>query len=330
MCAIFGLIDYKNHFSTRQREKVLKVLSHECEVRGKDATGFAYVYRGEMSIYKRPEPASRLHLRLPLGTNVILGHTRMATQGDKSQNFNNHPFFGKCGEMPFALAHNGVLYNDKRLRSELNLPKTNIETDSYIAVQLLEQHETLDLNSIAKMAEQVEGSFVFTILDSAKNLYFVKGDNPLALYHFRQQGFYIYASTDAILCTALGKLGLLCAPFEEVLVDLGDIVKIDEFGQIERGEFDISHYTDWDYRYLFNYHPRWWNEPSDEKHEADSAEIRQLKLFASQIGVAAEHIDLLLEYGYSEDEIEEMIYVPNALQCAIDEILCEYAYCGDW
>ena len=63
MCAIFGLIDYKNHFSTRQREKILKVLSRECEVRGKDATGFAYLYRGEMSIYKRPEPASRLHLR---------------------------------------------------------------------------------------------------------------------------------------------------------------------------------------------------------------------------------------------------------------------------
>ena len=315
MCAIFGLIDYKNHFSTRQREKILKVLSRECEVRGKDATGFAYVYRDEMSIYKRPEPASRLHVRLPLGTNVILGHTRMATQGDKSMNFNNHPFFGKCDEMPFALAHNGVLYNDKRLRSELNLPKTNIETDSYIAVQLLEQHDTLDLKTVAKMAEQVEGSFVF---------------NPLALYHVRQQGFYIYASTDAILCSALGKLGLLCAPFEEDSADLGDIVKIDANGQIERGEFDISHYTDWDYRYLFNYHPRWWNEPSEERTDFDSAEIRQLKLFASQIGVATEHIDLLLEYGYSEDEIEEMIYVPNALQCAIDEILCEYAYCGDW
>ena len=241
MCAIFGLIDYKNHFSTRQREKILKVLSRECEVRGKDATGFAYIYRDEISIYKRPESASRLHLRLPLGTNVILGHTRMATQGDKSMNFNNHPFFGKCGETAFALAHNGVLYNDKRLRSELNLPKTNIETDSYIAVQLLEKHDILDLETVAKMAEQVEGSFVFTILDAAKNLYFVKGDNPLALYHFRQQGFYIYASTDAILCTALGKLGLLCAPFEEVSADLGDIVKIDEFGQIERGEFDVSH-----------------------------------------------------------------------------------------
>lgn len=29
------------------------------------------------------------------------------------------------------------------------------------------------------MAEQVMGTFVFTILDKEDNLYFVKGDNPL-------------------------------------------------------------------------------------------------------------------------------------------------------
>ena len=36
-----------------------------------------------------------------------------------------------------ALAHNGVLYNDKELRREQHLPLTSIETDTYVAVQLL-------------------------------------------------------------------------------------------------------------------------------------------------------------------------------------------------
>ena len=67
--------------------------------------------------------------------------------------YNNHPFLGKCGETSFALAHNGVLYNDRRLRCELNLPQTAIETDSYVAVQLLEKHDTLDMKSVAKMTE---------------------------------------------------------------------------------------------------------------------------------------------------------------------------------
>ena len=43
MCAIFGLIDYKRVFTARQRERILKVLSIECEVRGVDATGFAFI-----------------------------------------------------------------------------------------------------------------------------------------------------------------------------------------------------------------------------------------------------------------------------------------------
>ena len=43
-----------------------------------------------------------------------------------------------------ALAHNGVLYNDRELRREQHLPTTPIETDSYIAVQLLEQGQQLD------------------------------------------------------------------------------------------------------------------------------------------------------------------------------------------
>ena len=43
-----------------------------------------------------------------------------------------------------ALAHNGVLYNDNELRRKQNLTPTPIETDSYIAVQLLEQGQQLD------------------------------------------------------------------------------------------------------------------------------------------------------------------------------------------
>ena len=54
MCAIFGLIDYKNYFTRQQREKVLMVLSKECEVRGTDATGFAYIHVGKLSVFKRP------------------------------------------------------------------------------------------------------------------------------------------------------------------------------------------------------------------------------------------------------------------------------------
>ena len=76
-----------------------------------------------------------------------MGHTRMTTQGDEKFNFNNHPFYGKT-DLEFALAHNGVLYNDCRLRITEHLPSTRIETDSYVAVQLIEKKGTLDTDSL--------------------------------------------------------------------------------------------------------------------------------------------------------------------------------------
>lgn len=165
MCAVFGLIDYNRAFTTKQREKLLKVLSRECEIRGTDATGFVFNTREHLTVYKRPLAAHKLHLHLKEDANIIMGHTRMATQGNKSDNRNNHPFSGKIGGTEFALAHNGVLQNDFKLRTEMRLPSTPIETDSYIAVQLLENSKALNPQAISEMAEKVVGSFVFTILD---------------------------------------------------------------------------------------------------------------------------------------------------------------------
>ena len=75
----------------------------------------------------------------------------------------------------FALAHNGVLYNDKEIRLEKQLPKTQIETDSYVAAQFLEQSESISMDSVKNMAETVDGSFVFTILRNDNTLFFCKG-----------------------------------------------------------------------------------------------------------------------------------------------------------
>ena len=139
MCALFGWLDYKGIVSDRLLKKLTQALANAAEERGTDASGIAYVKGSKVTIFKRPKPAHKIHFNAPNGTRVVMGHTRMTTQGDEKQNCNNHPFIGTAG-IPFALAHNGIIYNDKELRQERNLPDTNIETDSYIAVQLLEQH----------------------------------------------------------------------------------------------------------------------------------------------------------------------------------------------
>ena len=121
MCSLFGLIDFKECLSTHTKNKILNTLARECQVRGTDATGIVYNFKDRLRIYKRPIP-------IPNGVNAVMGHTRMTTQGNAQFNQNNHPFLGHADGSSFALAHNGVLWNDKDLRMDENLPQTSVES----------------------------------------------------------------------------------------------------------------------------------------------------------------------------------------------------------
>ena len=135
MCCLYGFVDYGHQLSRKARHRLLTVLSTACEARGMDATGIAYNAGGMQNIFKRPIPAHLMWYRVPVEATIVMGHTRMTTQGSALRNENNHPFQGKIldrrgNTAKFALAHNGVLYNDKKLRKEFNLPATKIETDN--------------------------------------------------------------------------------------------------------------------------------------------------------------------------------------------------------
>ena len=117
MCSLFGMIDYGNVLSAHDKNRILAVLSQECEIRGTDATGIAYNFRNNIHVYKRPVAARRMHFRIPNGVNIVMGHTRMATQGAAKLNRNNHPWATKS----FALAHNGVLWNDRMRDRDNNI-----------------------------------------------------------------------------------------------------------------------------------------------------------------------------------------------------------------
>ena len=305
MCCLFGIVDHRNYFSVKEKNHILSVLSAECEERGTDATGIAYCSHDHLSIYKRPLEAHRLHFRVPGDSQVIMGHTRMTTQGMASRNRNNHPFFGEAGGELFALAHNGVLWNDDILRRSKHLPKTKIETDSYIAVQLIEQKNTLDLSSQKYMAEQVEGSFTFTVLDERENLYFVKGDSPMCLYYYPRCGVYLYASTEAILNRALGRLNLPIGKPERIMLDCGDILKLTHSGRREMSSFDASSLMDpWGSFSM-------WPTPTrsrTRRHSVEQEYLEELKNVAACCGYSPPSVDRLLESGFSTDEIEEFLY----------------------
>ena len=317
MCSLFGLIDFKGCLSTHTKNKILNTLARECQVRGTDATGIAYNFNDRLRIYKRPIPARKMKIHIPYGVNIVMGHTRMTTQGNEKFNYNNHPFYGHA-DVNFAFAHNGVLYNDKNLRVEKHLPKTQIETDSYVAVQLIEQQGKLDFGSLKGMAESVQGSFCFTALDENNTLYIVKGSNPMCLLHFAQLGLYVYASTESILKKALQKAGFHKYPFEVLNVEEGTILKIDRYGFLSGSTFEVQE------SFRFGKWADWYDELEEEYYSQQEELLLEM---CSCYGVTEDDVLLLLDYGYSTDEIEEMLCDSNLLLETLCAVRCEEEFC---
>ena len=326
MCCLFGLIDYKNTMTIRDKEKLIRTLSIECEERGTDATGVAYIENGAMKIFKKPLPAHKIKFHFKTNPKVIMGHTRMTTQGSEKKNYNNHPFLSET--LGFSLAHNGVLYNDNDLRKSENLPDTKIETDSFIAVQLIEQKGTLAFKTIANMAEKVLGSFCFTILSKENELYIVKGDNPMAIAKVGE--VYIYASTNDILKKALSKMKMY--NYDLYSIDMGKIVRFEGFNKISTSEFNYQNYFDY-----FGYYDGYCNNRlmgykenkeaaqrksynnsyyfvDDEFIEEDyeTAYIDSLLQYARSIGFDESIIENMLDEGYDYVFIEDVLYDAEA------------------
>ena len=296
MCCLFGIYDYKGSLTAAQKKRLISALATAAEERGTDATGIAYNLAGHLTVYKRPWPAHLMRFRLPEDARCIMGHTRMTTQGDEKNNCNNHPFLGTAN-VPFALAHNGIIHNDLTLRKEKNLPRTKIETDSYVAVQLLEQQGNISFQSIRNAAESLRGTLTLTILDSRDELYIVKGNNPLTLYHFPRLGVYVYASTEQILKKGLKKgMSVKDRPFEIPLRE-GDILRISRSGRYTVETFDTRNLWDGRPYFLWLYSDV---APDDEY-------IRDLKSVAPAYGYTAQDIDVFLGYGLCPEEIEELM-----------------------
>lgn len=310
MCCLFGILNYsgKKDLSINH---LVNSLACEATVRGSDASGIAYNKGDKLTIYKKPLSAWDMDFKGLENVCCVTGHTRHTTQGNAKFNYNNHPFMGYCENTKFALAHNGILWNDYELQKIYSFPKNRIETDSYIAVQLLEHFKVLNFANIKKMAELVEGSFSFSIMDNKDNLYLVKGDSPLSIIHFPDIKLYVYASTDTILFKALSDSKYLehikTGRFNMIHIKSGDILKIDKWGKLHRDEFDYSYYSgrySW-YDYI--------DDKDDEKstkttYNTQDQEIDDLKSIAYYMGISADEVDALLTQGFSLDDIENYIY----------------------
>jgi glucosamine 6-phosphate synthetase-like amidotransferase/phosphosugar isomerase protein/DNA-directed RNA polymerase subunit RPC12/RpoP len=195
MCGIMGYYAFGEILPNKKKIEDMFTL---LETRGTDASGFAYLNnKNELQITKAETPASELvktiswrGLQLP---KIMIFHTRMKTQGEPSNNMNNHPLFTKKG---LAIVHNGMIYNDKEIFGTKE--KRDAEVDSEA---ILLQLSSKSKDPIKKVFETLEGGFAVASIDKNKpsELVLFRKDNPIELYYNSEEDILYFCSEREIM-----------------------------------------------------------------------------------------------------------------------------------
>ena len=116
------------------------------------------------------------------------------------------------------------------------------------------------------------------------------------LIHFEALGFYVYASTESIMMNALKKVGIHKFSFSEIKTIDGDIIRIDSNGIVTRSEFET--YNNFKYNSWYDVYDYY-----DYYNEHEQLLLEMCNCY----GVDEDDILFLLDYGYTADEIEDML-----------------------
>jgi predicted glutamine amidotransferase len=198
MCGIAG---YKAFGKEKPTKKELEGLLIGIMDRGKDATGIAWLEKGGLCVYKDAVTSEDFithkvwkNLRIP---SVMIMHARQGTGGSADKNENNHPIFSKEG---IAIVHNGVLYNEKDLYTELKITP-DAEVDSEILLHLMK-----DWWRGIKSINKVRGSYACAVLSHGNfdELILFRHTNPICYYMDKERDILFFASTKPIIKSIFG------------------------------------------------------------------------------------------------------------------------------
>ena len=208
MCSIAGFS--LSTSSKIQPRKLAKALLREMDVRGNQASGYAWQSSTGSGIYKRDVAGAQLSMKpMSRGTRVAVLHTRYATHGSITDNANNHPVLSP--DRSVALVHNGVIYNHKTVRGEI--PHTLPEVDSSVIPALLQEFER-NTDSFDKL----DGDASVAWLDDNDRLTLKVARisySPLVVAMLAD-GSFVFASTELMLMLALDRLGIIPTYLETI------------------------------------------------------------------------------------------------------------------
>jgi glucosamine 6-phosphate synthetase-like amidotransferase/phosphosugar isomerase protein len=220
MCGIAAVFLHPQERTVEEWQAIRDIFTRNLlfnEERGRAATGLIITSsNGQADLYKLPVPASQFietptynTLLNSIGpqTLLILGHTRLPTQGDPAYAGNNHPI--RVG--PVFGVHNGRIANDAALFARFGYPR-QAEVDSEIIFHMLacvspENTAQSYLGQIRPQIELLQGQFTFIAGDlrAPQRLLVLKHNNPLCIHYHAGWNALIFSSRYIFLRKAFGE-----------------------------------------------------------------------------------------------------------------------------
>jgi glutamine phosphoribosylpyrophosphate amidotransferase len=228
MCGLLGILSSPKKRSEAEQDYIRHLFARllvESEHRGPYATGAAMMSRdGSYLMAKEPIMASefvesmqyqRLIDRVDGGTAILMGHTRYPTRGSHLDNRNNHPLSSDEpvvveGGRParILLAHNGHISNFSRLFEVTGLRKET-QVDSEILLRFAERNirsNGIDVQGLMDDLSRCKGrlSMVAVSTNRPDQVFLIKGNMPLEIWHHPERRLLAYASEAQILASSVG------------------------------------------------------------------------------------------------------------------------------
>lgn len=201
MCGIFGFVLQRpDIIDQSDMQRLVKLLFTHSETRGKESSGIAVGTENEFGILKRNIRGKKFGQLPALQTllnslnnkpGILIGHTRMVTNGDAADVNNNQPVVRD----QLVCIHNGIIVNDIKLWAGNTDLQRHHQIDTEIFLALVEK-ELVTERSLAKATQ--------------KAMALLQGANSIALMH---------ADCNAIvLATTNGSLYYLADPNSGILI----------------------------------------------------------------------------------------------------------------
>ena len=202
MCSIGGFSLSQN--SRINPRKLANALLTEMDIRGNQASGYAWQSSTGSGVFKKDTSGSRLSMKqMSKGTRLAVLHTRYATHGSIRDMANNHPVLSP--DKSVALVHNGVIYNHDRVRSEMSIGSILPEVDTSVIPAILQEYDR-DTDKF----DMLDGDASVAWLDDNDRLVMKLArisHSPLCIAQLAD-GSFVFASTESILWNALKVAGL--------------------------------------------------------------------------------------------------------------------------